>query len=145
VTARALVEQIGALTETDRTTLINRLSTTDPFDRIHDRAYLDAVQRELERIALITAPALITPPPLTQTSARVGTIVSATPRAPEGLQAVRKRLILQITDAYHACFELAPAPGPASPFLPVIRIVAEEAGVDLPASDADLADLISAR
>jgi hypothetical protein len=140
--ARGLAAALDGLPPSDLETLVDRLSAADPFDRAHDRAFLLAVQREIERIAAAASAHVESSKP-SAPPARTEPTAPAKPAASDALQTVRKRLIRQILDAYQACFELKPSPDPTSPLLPVLRIVADEARIDLPPADRAVAELLS--
>ena len=53
-TATSLATQLEQLTTSDAKKLSQHLSATDPFNRGHDNAYLDAISHELVRIASVS-------------------------------------------------------------------------------------------
>ncbi|MFB1486458.1 MULTISPECIES: hypothetical protein [unclassified Thiocapsa] len=142
-TARLLVRRLGALEERSREAITDRLRGSDPFNRVHDQAYLDAVCREVERIAeaasnLLDAPLAPLPvsPPVSPSAATPAPAAAAHPDDPLGETA--RRLVRRSADAYEACFETKAETGAGYPFIPVLRLIAEDAGIALPAEDARL-------
>ncbi|WP_296807928.1 hypothetical protein [Thiocapsa sp.] len=142
-TAHLLVRGLGALDDRTREAIAERLRSSDPFGRVHDHAYLDAVRREVERIAEAAAALLDMPPASPTVSAPVSPSVATPapaaathPEDPIGETA--RRLVRRISDAYEACFEIKAETGAGYPFIPVLRLIAEDAGIALPADDAGL-------
>jgi hypothetical protein len=136
-TARLLARGLGALDSPSREAIVARLRASDPFDRLHDQAYLDAVCREIERIAEAASGLLDTPPLPPPVPA------PASPDAP--IEETARRLVRRIADAYESCFETKVETGAGSPFIPVLRLIAEEAGVELPAEDAKISAVLARR
>lgn len=142
-TARLLVRGLGALDEPSRETITCRLRRSDPFGRVHDQTYLDAVCREVERIAGAASALLDTPPAsplaLQPVSPSAATTAAAAPPHPDDpLGETARRLVRRIADAYEACFETKAETGAGYPFIPVLRLIAEDAGIALPAEDTRL-------
>ncbi|QVL49964.1 MAG: hypothetical protein KFB96_05645 [Thiocapsa sp.] len=138
-TARLLVRGLGALDEPSREAITGRLRSSDPFDRVHDQTYLDAVCREVERIAGAASTLLDTPPALQPVSPSAATTAAAAPPHPDDpLGETARRLVRRIADAYEACFETKAETGAGYPFITVLRLIAEDAGIALPAEDARL-------
>ncbi|WP_296699521.1 hypothetical protein [Thiocapsa sp. UBA6158] len=141
-TARLLVREIGVLDNRSREAITGRLRASDPFDRVHDQAYLDAVCREVERIAeaasvLLAAPPL--PPPVSlPESPAAATPAPAAAHPDDPIGETARRLVRRIADAYEACFETKAETGAGDPFIPILRLIAAEAGIALPAQDARL-------
>ncbi|UHD16669.1 hypothetical protein [Thiocapsa bogorovii] len=144
-TARQLVRALGALGDRSREAIGDRLRSSDPFDRVHDHAYLDAVSREVERIAEAAAAALDTPPALPHVSPAAATPAPTTAtHAAEPIDETARRLVLRIADAYEACFETKVGTGSGYPFIPVLRLIAQNAEIALPAEDVRLLEVLPA-
>lgn len=129
--ATELERCLRALDEPTVDVLLAELRACDPFDRAHDRAYLEALARELKR--------------LEQTAARVRSVASSQVRADPAsverspaLDASARRLVARLADAYVACFEIKSPAVAQSAFVPILRCVAEQAGIVLPDSDQAL-------
>ncbi|HSO84377.1 hypothetical protein [Thiocapsa sp.] len=141
-TARLLVREIGALDEGSREAITGRLRASDPFDRVHDQAYLDAVCREVERIAeaasVLLAAAPVPPPVSLPESPAAATSTPAGGDPDDPIGETARRLVRRIADAYEACFETKAETGAGYPFIPVLRLIAADAGIALPAQDARL-------
>lgn len=137
-TAGRVARLLSDLDDPTRRAMAERLRQTDPFDRAHDKAYFDAISRELERIAE-AASALpdTTPAP---TPAPVQTKPPADP-----LDDAARRLILRIADAYEACFETKVEPRPGTPFLTITRLIAKDAEIPMPEDDAELTAVMNSR
>ncbi|SDX28101.1 hypothetical protein [Thiocapsa roseopersicina] len=145
-TARLLVREIGALDDRSREAITGRLRASDPFDRVHDQAYLDALCREVERIAEAASfllDAQLGSPPVASSAATSAPAAAAHPDDPIGETA--RRLVRRIADAYEACFETKAETGTGYPFIPVLRLIAEDAGIALPAEDARLLAVLPQR
>ena len=148
-TARLLVREIRALDERSREAITGGLRASDPFDRVHDQAYLDALCREVERIAeaasVSLAAAPVPPPvsPLESPAATTSAPAAAHPDDPIGETA--HRLARRIADAYEACFETKVETSTGYPFIPVLRLIAEDAGIALPAEDNRLLAVLPQR
>ncbi|EGV16842.1 hypothetical protein [Thiocapsa marina] len=146
-TARRLVRGLGALDDRSREAIGNRLRNSDPFDRAHGQAYLDAVRREVERIAEAAA-ALDTPsassisPPASSSDPTPAPAAAA--QAEDPIEETAHRLVRRVADAYEACFETKAETGAGYPFIPVLRLIAEDAGIALPAADAPLLEILPA-
>jgi hypothetical protein len=138
-TAHLLVRGLGALDDRSRETIADRLRSSDPFDRVHDQAYLDAVRREVERIAEAASVLLDTPPASATASTSAATPPAAVAaRTNDPIGETARRLVRRIADAYEACFEIKAETEAGYPFVPVLRLIAEDAGITLPAEDARL-------
>jgi hypothetical protein len=139
-TARRLAYLLSDPDDPTRQAMAERLRQTGPFDRAHDKAYFDAISRELERIAEAasalpdTTPAPAPPPAPAQTK----------PPA-DPLDDAARRLILRIADAYEACFETKAEPSPGTPFLTVTRLIAKDAEIQMPEDDAELTAVMTSR
>jgi hypothetical protein len=136
--ARLLARLLNDLDEPAREAMAEQLRATDPFDRAHDQAYLDAVRREVERIAEAASAVPETAPAPTPAPAEPEP--SASP-----LEEPARRLILRIADAYEACFETKPSASAGSAFLQVIRLIAEQAAIEIPADDTEVITLLQGR
>jgi hypothetical protein len=142
-TARLLARELDALDTPSRDAIAGRLRTSDPFDRLHDHAYLDAVRREVARIAE-AAFALLDAAPASSTPALAP--ASAEPSAPDdSLGETARRLARRIADAYESCFETKVETAAGSPFIPVLRLVAAEAGIAMPAEDTRVCAVLARR
>lgn len=136
--ARLLAERLKALGEQERGAILNRLGASDPFGRVHDTAYLDAVGREVSRVAEAATASLEAAPPAPDKGPGRGR-----PTVPVADAA--RRLILRVADAYEDCFEakVQPETGPA--FVPVLRLLGEEAGIAVPSDPASLQEVLRRR
>jgi hypothetical protein len=149
-TGRLLVRGLGALDDRSREAISDRLRASDPFDRAHDQAYLDAVCREVERIVeaasvLLDAPKP-SPPVSPPVSPSVATPAAAAPPHPEDpIGETARRLVPRIADAYEACFEIKAETDAGYAFITVLRLIAEDAGITLPAEDARLLAVLQER
>ena len=134
-----LARGLDALDTPSRDAIAGRLRASDPFDRLHDHAYLDAVRREVARIAEAAFALLDTAPASTPVLAPAS-VESSRPDDPIGETA--RRLARRIADAYESCFETKVETAAGSPFIPVLRLVAAEAGIAMPAEDTRLCDVL---
>lgn len=159
--ARALADAIAALDGAGRAALAAALQSVDPFRRGYDAGYLDALCQELARLgsvpdaAAAAAPdpaavptpsdgppdALPATPPATpgtiggQTPAKAGP-----PPAPDPpLGESDRRFVRRVARIYEQCLEVRAGVAPGNPFLAVLRVLAPEAGVRLPADPQALA------
>ncbi|MCG6898204.1 MAG: hypothetical protein LJE60_14030 [Thiocapsa sp.] len=129
--ARLLAERLNGLEELEREAILSRLQSSDPFERAHDTTYLAAVSREARRIAEAAVAALEAGAPAPVR--RAGTSRAAGPSSDTA-----RRLILRVADAYEDCFEAQARTEPDSAFVPVLRLLAEEAGIEIPSNPASL-------
>jgi hypothetical protein len=147
-TARLLVQGLDALDARSREAITERLRLSDPFDRIHDSAYLDAIRRELERIAQAAAAALDAAPAARQEARSEPTPAKALAHAkrPEDpIGAATRRLVLRVADAYEACFETKVETSSESAFVPVLRLISAEAEIPMPADDGPIGAILAGR
>lgn len=149
--ARLFLKHLTELDQPARAALAAQLRASDPFNRAHDQAYLDAVSHEVERIAEAACaqpdPALSARHP----QAQVTPSGKTKPRSPdEPRNAPRnaqpsdtaRRLILSIAHAYEACLEVTAEANPGSPFVVVLRLLAADASIALPQSEAQIAEVL---
>jgi hypothetical protein len=149
-TGLLLVRELRALDDRSREAISDRLRASDPFDRVHDQAYLDAICREVERIVEAASVVLDAPKPAPPVSPPVSPSLAApAPAAPphpeDPIGATARRLVRRIADAYEACFETKAETDAGYAFIPVLRLIAEDAGITLPAQDARLLAVLQER
>jgi hypothetical protein len=145
-TARLLVQGLDALDAGSREAITAQLRLSDPFDRIHDSAYLDAIRRELERIAQAAAAALDAAPAAAPAARFEPNPAKARPERPEDpIGAATRRLVLRVADAYEACFETKVETCSESAFVPVLRIISAEAEIAMPADDGRIGAILAGR
>jgi hypothetical protein len=140
--ADRFADALSRLDETSMEAIKRHLQSSDPFDRLHDQAYLDAVRRQAQRIsdaATASIDALSAPAPgaLTKSPATRAAGMSLAPTA--------RRLVVRIADAYEACFEIKATAAPESAFISVLRVIGNEAGIVLPADDAPVIAVLERR
>jgi len=135
-------ESLSRLDEPSIEAIKRHLQSSDPFDRLHDQAYLDAVCRQAKRIsdaATASIDALSAPAPGGRTK-------SPTTRAAGiSLTTAARRLVVRIADAYESCFEIKATATPESAFIPVLQLIGNEAGIEIPADDAPVATVLERR
>jgi hypothetical protein len=141
-TAGRVARLLSDLDDPTRQAMAERLRQTDPFDRAHDKAYFDAISRELERIAEAASALPDTTPAPVPASAPAP---AKTKPPADPLDDAARRLILRIADAYEACFETKVEARPAPPFITVTRLIAKDAEIPMPEDDAELTAVMNSR
>jgi hypothetical protein len=122
--ARSLLETLRTLEPAAEQILLEALSTSDRFDRRHERGYLDALERELECLAGLPATTATGPEPTLPTAER--------------------RFVRTLAKAYHDCFESQATPEPRGPFARLIQTLLPPLGIDIELSGAQLRDILGA-
>ena len=120
-----IILQLGRLPESSRQLLLDHLSSTDPFARRHDQAYLDAVATELTRIAAVC------------TDARQIQSVST------GLSESEKHFVNVVAEAYFECFEAYPQADDGEPFTSLLQRVIEISGLNISVTKKELEPILS--
>lgn len=149
--ARLFLKRLAELNPPARADLAAQLRASDPFDRVHESAYLDAVSREVERIAeaACARPDPASSPPFPNADAT--SPHAAEPVASDTLQEdpheaqpskSARRLVLSVAHAYETCLETQAEATPGSAFVEVLRLLAADAGIALPQQDAWIAELL---
>lgn len=105
--------------------LCDRLSTTDPFQRRFDHAYLDALAAENDRVA-VACRELETQP------------VSGD----RGLGAAESHFIALVAQAYAECFEIPAGTGENDPFYRLLVRIMAISGLEFPVSEELLASVL---
>ncbi len=151
--ARLFLKLLAELNQPARAAIAAQLRASDPFDRAHDQAYLDAISREVERIAEAAACARSDPAPsTTHPHTQITPPQEAKPVSPKAPRKdppnappsdTARRLILSIAHAYDACLETTVEASPGSPFVVVLRLLAADAGIALPQNEAQIAEVLT--
>ena len=146
-TAHKLAAALRALDHDQRRVLGVALRRSDPFNRSHDEAYLDAVVREFERIA--QAAADLTPAPASQLASaappKTPTNAPAPPTADkvQASQPAHKQstppphpaalaFLRHAANVFEQCFDNPPSLKAQEPFARVLSAIAEATGVPVP-------------
>lgn len=138
-TALELASQIEGLTKPQRHQLAAALRVSDPFDRDHDHAYLEALLKEIRRVAAaaaeVSAPARPTPradkaaaPPRAATSNR-----QPPPDQPaDATSAAAIAFIQHAARVYEQCFDSQPSSKASGTFARVLKVIAKATAVPVP-------------
>jgi hypothetical protein len=138
-TAALLAERLSRLDAQTREALLTQLQQSDLFARAHDQAYLETVAREIRRIGEASAA-------VSQAQPAVATTKASRPDASRAQAAKRAaRLVQRVADAYESCFETRVTEVTGELFVPVIRMIGAEAGIELSPEDAELMALLRGR
>jgi len=120
----AVLQQTG---KAARTLLGERLTTSDPFARVHDCRYFDQLEIELQRIALACVQREEPP---------------AEPPAPAMSDGTR-RLILQLARIFRECLEIKLTPEALEIFSQVLCIIRDSVQINIPCESDILARVLS--
>lgn len=120
-----VASQLGQLPEAGRLWLLNGLTRQDPFARVHDQAYLDAVVAELMRIASVCAAGQRPVP------------------TENGLGDAEKHFIGVIAEAYYECFEARPCDSGGEPFTTLLQRIFEISGLHIRLNKGELDQILA--
>ncbi len=139
-TAALLAERLSRLETQTREALLTQLQQSDLFGRAHDQAYLETVAREIRRIGEASAA-------VPQAQPAAATTTKTSRPDPSRAQAAKRaaRLAQRVADAYESCFETRVTEATGEVFIPVIRMIGAEAGIELSPEDAELMALLRGR
>lgn len=124
-----LAERIAALAPAERALLAQTLEASDPLRRGYGGAYLDALSLELRRLAGAAS---------ASASGPAATVAGAPPPSESA-----RRFVRRVARVYEECLESRPVVEPGGPFLAVLRLLAPEAGVGLPADAGCLVPILA--
>ncbi len=148
--ARELASQLEALEPEPLGRVATALQDADPFRRVHTADYFRALEQELARLALaisgmpgaagpIQGPE---PGPPAVTQAPVPAPILAPDPTPEpqmpALDRASRRFLDRVARVYEEVLEAPAELDAARPFAPLLRLVAGEAGISLPADPGAL-------
>jgi hypothetical protein len=145
--ARELASQLEALEPEPLGRVAAALQDADPFRRVHTADYFRALEQELARLALaisgIPGPAgpIEGPDPGSPAVAQAPAPApnpTPEPRIP-ALDRASRGFLDRVARVYEEVLEAPAEIDPARPFAPLLRLVAGEAGISLPADPGALA------
>lgn len=138
-TAALLAGHLSRLDTQTCEALLTQLQQSDLFGRAHDQAYLETVAREIRRIGEASAA-------VPQAQPAAATAKASRPEASRAQAGKRAaRLVQRVADAYESCFETRVTEVTGEVFIPVIRMIGAEAGIELSPEDAQLMTLLRGR